>query len=166
MKIRKANMEDMDRILEIYAYARRFMVKTGNPNQWAAQGYPKRGLLEADIENDWLYVMEDAGGIHGVFAFPIGEDPTYCRIDGGWLNDNLYGTIHRIAGDGTVKGIFRQCLDFCARLIDEIRIDTHADNKVMQDAILKNGFAYCGIITGSDGNPRLAYLKSFKTVEK
>lgn len=59
-----------------------------------------------------------------------------------------------------MKGIFCQCLNFCADLIDEIRIDTHADNKVMQDAILKNGFIYCGIITGSDGNPRLAYQKS------
>ena len=34
MKIRKANLEDMNRILEIYAYARDFMVKRGNPKQW------------------------------------------------------------------------------------------------------------------------------------
>lgn len=159
MNIRKAKLSDLDRILEIYAYARQFMVETGNPNQWAAQGYPKRALLEADIEKDWLYVMEDDSGIHGVFAFPLGEDPTYSRIEGSWLNDNPYGTIHRIAGDGTVKGIFRQCLAFCSGLTDSIRIDTHADNRVMQSAILKNGFTYCGIITSSDGTPRLAYQR-------
>lgn len=159
MDIRRAETGDLDRIMEIYAYARGFMAETGNPNQWIG-GYPQRELLETDIENNWLYVMEDDNGIHGVFAFPVREDPTYGHIDGGWPNDNPYGTIHRIAGDGTVKGIFCQCLNFCADLIDEIRIDTHADNKVMQDAILKNGFIYCGIITGSDGNPRLAYQKS------
>lgn len=35
MNIRKAEMKDMARILEIYAYARDYMVRTGNPKQWA-----------------------------------------------------------------------------------------------------------------------------------
>ncbi len=167
MKIRKAKLSDMDRILKIYAYARQFMVETGNPNQWAAQGYPKRSLLEADIEKGNLYVMEEADGIRGVFAFVIGADPTYERIDGGqWLNDRTYGTIHRIAGDGTVKGLLRQCVDFGFTLIDNIRIDTHKDNKIMQHLIEKCGFTYCGIITGSDGNPRLAYQKSCPVIEE
>lgn len=108
--------------------------------------------------------MEEADRICGVFAFIIGADPTYERIDGGqWLNDRPYGTIHRIAGDGTVSGLLEKSLDFCFGLIDTVRIDTHEDNKIMQHVIKKNGFDYCGIIYSADGSPRLAYLQSMKS---
>lgn len=165
MKIRKANLEDMNRILEIYAYARDFMVKRGNPKQWAEKGYPAQSLLAEDIEKGELYVMvteesegEEPMNICGVFAYPVGQDPTYARIeDGAWLSDRPYGTIHRIAGDGTVRGLLRQAVDFGLTLTDCIRIDTHADNLVMQEAIKKCGFTYCGIIYAADGTPRYAY---------
>ena len=32
--IRTAQREDLPRIEEIYAFARKFMADTGNPNQW------------------------------------------------------------------------------------------------------------------------------------
>ena len=102
--------------------------------------------------------MEQTGVICGVFAFPIGPDPTYeCIKEGAWLSDAPYGTIHRIAGNGTACGILQSCVDFCFTLADTIRIDTHADNKVMQHQIDKCGFTYCGIIYASDGSSRLAY---------
>lgn len=157
MEIRKAKLEDLDRILEIYDYARNFMAETGNPTQWG-QGYPKKELLLEDIEKRRLYVMAEDGHIHGVFVFVIGEDPTYQIIeDGAWLSDGPYGTIHRIAGDGKVKGLLKRCVQFCTGEIDTLRIDTHHDNKVMQSAIEKNGFRRCGIIYSVDGSPRIAY---------
>ncbi len=158
MNIRKAAETDFIEILDIYAYARNFMSENGNPTQWAIWGYPEKELLEGDMKWGNLYVMEDGGSICGVFAFIIGADPTYDRIDGGqWLNDRAYGTIHRIAGNGTVKGLLQQCVDFGFTLIDNIRIDTHEDNKIMQHLIQKCGFTYCGIISSKDGSPRLAY---------
>ena len=36
MKIRKSVMQDLGRIMEIYASARAFMAEHGNPNQWGA----------------------------------------------------------------------------------------------------------------------------------
>lgn len=155
-QIRKANMEDMERILEIYAYARSFMAHTGNPNQWG-NTHPEVSQLEADIRVGNLYVAECASGIHGVFAFILGEDPTYAYIeDGAWFWDSPYGTIHRIASDGT-GGIFTAALSYCSRVISHLRIDTHHDNRVMQHVIEKNGFKRCGIIYVSDGSPRIAY---------
>lgn len=170
MNIRNAEMSDLDAILDIYAYARRYMEETGNPTQWQG-GYPARALLEQDIEKGHLYVMEQDEGkdkdrktvapdgiLCGVFAFIIGEDPTYAVIeDGQWKNDRPYGTIHRIAGNGTQTGLLQSCVDFGRSIIDEIRIDTHADNKVMQHLIVKCGFTYCGRIYATDGTPRLAY---------
>lgn len=160
MEIRKATLKDLSRVLEIYAYARDFMAKTGNPTQWG-DGYPKKELLIDDIDSDQLYVMEENAQVHGVFVFVIGDDPTYEIIEeGAWFDDSPYGTIHRIAGDGQVKGILQLCVDFCRKQIDTLRIDTHHDNMIMQRAIEKNGFQRCGIIYSVDGSPRIAYQRS------
>lgn len=159
MRVRTATGTDLVRILEIYAYAREYMASAGNPNQWI-NGYPKKEVLESDIEKGHLFIIEDEDEccIHGVFAFIIGDDPTYDLIENGsWLSDDLYGTIHRIAGDGKVRGLLGICLEFCKTKTGNIRIDTHHDNKVMQHLILKHGFKECGIIYTDDGSPRIAY---------
>lgn len=100
----------------------------------------------------------NAEKIHGVFAFIIGEDATYKRIDNGaWLSDTTYGTIHRIASSGEVRGVFAKSVEFCKTRCPHLRIDTHADNLPMQHLIEKCGFSKCGIIYTYDGSPRLAY---------
>ena len=154
--VRKAKWEDLEKIGEIYAYARGFMAEHGNPNQWGTIHPPKEQLV-ADIQNGDLYVITDYTGIHGVFYFFIGADPTYAVIDDGmWHDDRIYGTIHRIASDGS-GGILGTAVQFCKGKIDYLRIDTHADNKVMQRAVAKQGFQRCGIIYQPDGSPRIAY---------
>lgn len=155
-EIKKASPEDLPAILEIYAGARAFMAKTGNPNQWK-NVHPPRQLLEQDIREGNLYVISSEGDIHGVFAFFLGEDPTYRVIQGnGWRSSAPYGTIHRIAGDGS-GGILHACVGFCRKQIGYLRIDTHEDNYVMQGALKKEGFVPCGIIHIADGSPRIAY---------
>ena len=101
LTVRRAAWEDLPRIEEIYAYARAFMAAHGNPNQWGTS-HPPKAQLERDIEQGDLYVMTNDSGIHGVFYFFIGDDSTYARIDdGAWHASRPYGTIHRIASDGT-----------------------------------------------------------------
>ena len=53
--IRLAKKEDLNIILDIYAYARSFMASTGNPNQWI-NNYPGIDILSSDIDNKQLYV--------------------------------------------------------------------------------------------------------------
>lgn len=165
--IRLAKENDLVVIMKIYQTARKYMEETGNPTQWG-NNHPPGELLEEDIRREQLYVYsESAGGsaaeeeneiIHGVFAFIIGEDPTYAYIeDGTWPNDAAYGTIHRIAGDGKIRGIFEQCFEFCRSQIKKLRIDTHQNNRTMQHLIEKNGFQKCGIVYMEDGSPRIAY---------
>lgn len=153
--IRKAASADLERILEIYAYARAFMARTGNPTQWAG-GHPARPVLEADIKEGNLYVVTRENEIHGVFAFIPGEDPTYCYIEGQWHSEKNYAAIHRVAGDGS-GGIFSAILGYCGTQCDYLRIDTHRDNKVMQHVLEKYGFTACGIIYLQNGDPRIAY---------
>lgn len=155
-QIRKASREDLPRLEEIYTYARKFMEETGNPHQWG-KTTPETTQLIDDIAKGDLYVLSDNGIIHGVFYFYIGTDPTYGVIeDGNWRSDTPYGTIHRIAGDGS-GGVLATAVAFGKTKINHIRIDTHHDNKIMQRAIAKQGFCRSGIIYLEDGSPRIAY---------
>lgn len=100
MEIIKAEKGDLPRLREIYAYARNFMRETGNPDQWKDSS-PKEELLLEDIAAGNLYVIKEGEVIHGVFAFVIGEDATYRKIEqGSWFSEEEYGTIHRLRGMG------------------------------------------------------------------
>lgn len=68
-----------------------------------------------------------------MFALFEGEDPTYAYIEGGhWLNNAPYVTIHRLAGDGQMHGLFPCAVGYCKEISKNIRVDPHADNKIMQ----------------------------------
>ena len=115
---------------------------------------------EADIEKQRLYVYKKDGCIHGVFMLLLEEEPTYAYIeDGSWREERPYGTIHRLAGDGEVRGLFAKCVAFCESKVKYLRADTHFDNHTMQHLLEKNGFERRGIIYLKNGDPRIAYQK-------
>ena len=175
LSVRKAVIDDLPQIMEIFDHARKFMKQTGNPTQWG-DNYPTEEVVIDDIAvKGHMYVVvggvgTSAGGtgetgaesadghIHGVFALIPGRDPTYDIIeDGAWLSDEEYSTIHRVAGDGRVNGVFEAALRFSLAQTPHIRIDTHEDNAVMRHLIEKNGFQRTGMIYCRDGSPRIAY---------
>lgn len=161
MQIRNAQLEDLSQIRTIYNAAKAYMDISGNSNQWAV-GYPPEKYLRQDIELSRLYVCEEDEKLCGVFMLSFEDDPTYHYIDGAWLNTEPYGVIHRIASDGTTKGVFNSVLVFCKEKaaeqgVESLRIDTHADNKTMQHLVEKCGFIRCGIIYLENGSPRIAY---------
>ncbi len=157
MYIRKAKLNDLNKIMSIYRIAQDFMIESGNPNQWGHR-YPTSKLIENDIEMGVCYLVCDDNTPHGVFALYGGDEPTYSYIENGkWLNDDEYVTVHRIAGDGIAKGIFNCAINYCKSISDNIRIDTHPDNIIMQKLIEKNGFIECGRIYVADGSVRIAY---------
>ena len=162
MEIRQTKPEELDAVMALYATARQFMVDTGNPRQWAARNWPPRELIRRDIEQDRSHVCVDDGQILAVFYYEYGHDidSTYRVIENGtWIGGETYGVIHRIAarkGSGAGKFCIRWAFEQCGHL----RIDTHADNKVMQKVLEGLGFRYCGIIhVAEDSDPRLAYEK-------
>lgn len=140
------------------------MQRSGNKNQWT-NGYPTEKIISKDIEDGNFYVEEKNDTIIGCFAFILGIEPTYHKIEGHWLDEEPYGTIHRIASDGRMRGFTDRCFKFCKSKIPNLRIDTHKDNKPMQAAVQRNGFQYCGIITLSDGSPRLAFQLNSKITD-
>lgn len=154
--IRPARRDDITAIMEIFETARIFMCRHGNPNQWIG-GYPSSEIILNDIDKRNFFVEETDGLVSGCFAFIIGEEPTYSTIDGAWLDDHRYGTIHRLASDGSNKGLADRCVAFCLSKIRNLRADTHKDNHAMQRALKRNGFVFCGIIHVANGSERLAY---------
>ena len=162
--IRHTKPEDIDRIMEIYEYARLFMARNGNPNQWGATNWPPRKLILQDIADGKSYVCEADGKISATFFYDYGADiePIYaCIEDGAWTDPSPYGVIHRIASDGSVKGIGRYCIEWVLSQCGHLRIDTHGDNKVMQNLLNKMGFHYCGTVyVQEDNDPRMAYEKT------
>ncbi len=157
MKIVKAEMQELDTVMEIYGEAREYMRENGNLEQWSG-GYPQRELVERDVISGDLFLCKNNGETVGVFFYKFGEDPTYKTIYGGeWLNEDKYGVIHRIAVRSHRKGVASQCFEWALKQCGNVKIDTHKDNIPMQRSLLKNGFSYCGIIHLENGDERLAY---------
>ena len=70
---------------------------------------------------------------------------------------NLLSELCKRASAGRVHGAAAICFAWCAARGLPLRADTHADNKVMQHLLEKNGFVRCGNITLADGTSRIAY---------
>lgn len=163
MIIRKSTEKDFDKMMEIYKMAREFMAETGNPNQWGPTNWPPEDLIHQDIKDGKSYVCEKDGNVVGTFFFDQGEniEPTYMEIeDGQWIGNENYGVIHRIAVDKNEKGVGTFCINWAFEQCGHMRIDTHSDNVVMHNLLMKLGFEKCGIIyVVEDNYPRFAYEK-------
>lgn len=165
MEIRKTKLEELDAVMEIYAYARQFMADHGNPNQWKKTN-PPRERVEQDILEGKSHVCVEDNEILGVFYFAKEVDPTYVTIyEGQWQNDAEYAVVHRIASAGKAKGVGSFCMNWAYEQFPNVKIDTHEDNVVMQNMLKKNGFLYCGIIHLVNGEERLAFQKASTKVE-
>ncbi|MBO5275325.1 MAG: GNAT family N-acetyltransferase [Clostridia bacterium] len=165
MEIRHATPADLSRVMEIYAEGRAYMRENGNHEQWNG-AYPSEEIVREDLAADRFYVVCEGEEIFGVFCYFFGDDPTYAKIDGAWLNDAPYGVIHRIAVGANAhrRGIASRCFAFGYERCGNLKIDTHRDNFPMQRSLEKNGFRYCGVIYLENGDPRMAYQKCEEAV--
>lgn len=162
---RKATIEDLSNIMDIISQAQVFL-KENDINQWQ-NNYPNKEVILNDIKNRNSYILVSDNVVVGTTAVIFEKENTYDNIyKGHWMSDENYSTIHRIAINNEYKGT-----GFASLLMEKItqlskdhnvgsiRVDTHVDNTVMKNFLLKNGFQYCGIIYLIDGNERLAYEK-------
>ena len=157
MNILKASTNDISQLMSIFETARTFMKANGNEGQWI-NGYPQEKLILNEIAQGHCYIcLNEQQQIVGTFCYIEGDEPTYNHIEGKWLNSLPYATIHRVASNGKCKGIVNACIAWSKEKINNIRIDTHQANALMQKNILENEFVHCGTIYVKDGSPRIAY---------
>ena len=160
MKIRTATVADLPAIMTVLKAGRGIMLASGNLHQWP-EGYPTEDMVRRDIGPGYGKVMEEEGAVVAYFACIPSPDPTYAVIyDGAWIDDaKPYYVVHRIASFSEVHGVFKTMMEYLDALTDNIRIDTHKDNRIMQHNLSKYGFEYCGIIHIASGAERLAYQR-------
>ncbi|MBR5783110.1 MAG: N-acetyltransferase [Clostridia bacterium] len=158
--IRLTTHADIPVVLAIFDIARAFMRKNGNFAQWTGE-YPGEADVLEDIRRGEGYVIEEDGEVCAVFTLLSRPEPTYAEIfDGNWLTDGSYGTLHRVASNGKLRGVVSQAVDFALQRHSVLRCDTHAVNKPMQIALENAGFVHCGTVHMADGSPRLAFERN------
>lgn len=167
MIIRHAQPSDTERIMLIIADAQRFL-RDCDVDQWQ-DGYPTTEIICSDIEQGYSYVATtESDEVVAVATISFDGESTYDTIrNGAWTNDEPYAVIHRLAvsdmvrGQGLAKAMFSFAEELCKqRAIRNIRVDTHADNRVMQQLLERLGYDKCGEITLTSGASRLAYIKT------
>lgn len=160
--VRRAVEGDLPRMAEVFEAARRYMAANGNPTQWGSSS-PDIKLVVNDISRGDSYVIEnEKGRIIATFALMTMPDHHYTFItDGpGWIyTTRPYMTLHRVATDGSARGIMQLIFAWASSCCDHLRIDTHADNATMLRCIDRAGFSFRGIVTMDDGTPRRAFQR-------
>lgn len=168
MRFEKASLPYLDRMCEITDEAKRQLRSMGL-DQWQF-GYPSREVWKSDIEEGCTYLAMEGECVLGIFAFQITPDASYQEIEGKWLTDGAYASMHRVCvadeakGQGIAGKMFRYGFDLARDLgFPSVRIDTHPGNLPMQKALAKAGFRSCGKIHLSggceDGHLRIAFEK-------
>jgi len=163
--IRPARTADLDAILRIVESGRKFLEEQDLP-QWQAGTGPSRAGIESYIQRQIGYVLMVEGQVVGYAALvpsPDGAPPlTEGKYEG--VHDN-YAAIHQVAIDTAYRGrglagqFMRDMVTVAGILgYQDIRIDTHRGNVIMQKIILGTGFTYRGVMHLPIPNgERLAY---------
>lgn len=155
--------EDVPAIMTLVEAAVRRLAAMG-VDQWQ-DGYPNRGRIEQDVAEGIGYVIEENDRVvaYGAVIF-TGED-AYRAIEGQWLTEGEnYVVMHRmcVAEEVVGQGFGRRFMEAAEQLsrgrVRSFRVDTHADNRVMQSLLPRLGFTRCGTIR-IDGRPFEAFEK-------
>lgn len=162
LHFRPAATEDLPRILRIIRDARERMRLRGS-RQWQ-NGYPASGDIERDIARQRAYVLcTPEGEIAAYGAVAFDGEAAYDDIRGGWLDEEPYAVLHRlaVAGEALRQGVAAEFLRRSIRLTRErglrsFRADTNFDNAAMLRLFAAQGFVRCGEIRYADG-PRIAF---------
>ena len=170
MKIRLANQEDLNQIMNIINDAKIYLKNQGLKQWNLADGYPQKEVLLNDINDGSCYVLEQNNSLIATMSIIFETDENYNEIENGnWLTNNKYASIHRIA----IRNDFHHLKLGITMLLEaekivknnnifSIKIDTHNKNIPMTKTILNAGYTYCGIITlkrSNEDNKRDAYEK-------
>ena len=106
MKIRKAQISDLDNIMKMYKSCVAGMIKSGI-DQWD-NTYPDTETITQDLENQTYYVAEEKREIIGGINIDQNQDPTYLDVN--WQDiSNQFLVVHRLGvkeknwGDGMRK---------------------------------------------------------------
>lgn len=145
--IRKANMNDLEKIMKIIKATVEEM-KDYNNTQWD-ENYPSDKDFVSDIKKQDLYVDEIDGDVAGFICLNYEEPEEY--VDLNWSSNKKAMVIHRMAVNPSFrkKGIASKLVDFAEKLAEEnsvsyLKSDTYSINSKMNTFLTKCGFIKIG----------------------
>lgn len=155
--------EDVPAIMTLVEAAVRRLGAMG-VDQWQ-DGYPNRGRIEQDVAEGTGYVIEENDRVVAYGAVILTGEEAYRTIEGQWLTEEEnYVVVHRlcVADEVVGRGFGRRFMEAVEQLssgrVRSFRVDTHADNRVMQSLLPRLGFTRCGTIR-INGRPFEAFEK-------
>lgn len=163
IKLRKAAPLEAEAAMEIINAAKQYLKEQGI-DQWQT-GYPDEACIGQDIRSGKGYFVTDEDGIMGYLCIDYDGEPAYEHLKGSWQKDGRYVVVHRLAlgkksrGKGASGSVFQLVEEMARRQgIASFRVDTDADNQIMQHILKKNGFSYRGTIW-FDNSEKIAFDK-------
>lgn len=150
MKIRKANLEDIDNIMHMYNSCVRGMIDEGI-NQWDST-YPNKQIILNDIKYSTFFVVEIKKEIVAGINIDKNQDFTYKSIK--WHDtSNSFLVVHRLAVKKEYwnKKIGKKLMLFTEELVinnklNSIRLDTYSGNQKAMNFYSRLGYKNMGSI--------------------
>ncbi len=148
--MRKAELKDLNRIMEIVSVTVAGMNAEGN-DQWDAE-YPQAENFAGDIERGELFVEETDGQINGLICINDIEPAEYSGLP--WSSTAKALVLHRmaVASESRMQGIAGRLLAFAETLAKEqgfvyLKTDTFSQNEKMNRLLAKNGYQRIGTMS-------------------
>lgn len=165
MEFRLAKELDRKEIEKIYNDGSEKLKSLGI-NQW--QGKEKPNLNEfPDLDkNKIIYVLEDCGKVVSTVIIYDYDIDYEKNLKATWKSPKPYVALHRIAtlADARKKGYGKKIIEFSEHFAKEnnfksVRIDTHRENKSMQNLLTSLEYKYVGLVYLGGTSERFAYEK-------
>ena len=160
MEIRLATQHDLPALMSLVRRVVPLMRATGNL-QWD-ETYPNDAVFQRDIGLNQLWIAEVNGGIAGVAAITMDQEPDYTQV--GWDINEPAVVVHRLAvdpafrGQGAAGALMQKAEEVAVqRGVTALRVDTNTQNEATQRLFPKLGYLLAGEIT-LEFRPGLRFL--------
>lgn len=165
MEFRLAKEIDREKIEKIYEDGS-LKLKSLGINQWQGNEKPNLNNFSNLNENDIIYVLEDKEIIVSTIIIYDKDEDYENNLVGTWNSPKPYVALHRIAtlSGARKKGYGRKIIEFAENYAREnnfksVRVDTHRENKSMQNLLNSMEYNYVGIVYLGGKRERFAYEK-------
>lgn len=151
--IKLADEKDIFGIYSCIKDAKKLLKENGSDQWQDTDGYPNMDTITNYVNARSMYVNVENNEIVGCIALCHGEDISYKKIEGNWLNDEPYYTLHLMAvknghyKKGIASLLIKEMMKIAyADKIYNLKVDTKTENIPMTKLLEKLGFVKTGII--------------------
>lgn len=151
--IRKARINDIDRVGDSYTELLTYEQEHGTNSNWVPGVYPTRSVARKAFEEDTLYVLEENGKVCASMILNKVQPEEYGTMD--WMyraEPEEVLVLHTLcvppssAGKGYGREMVRYTLDFAEKTgMKAVRLDTWVGNKPAASLYTKMGFRAVGV---------------------